>query len=158
MTAPKPGTNYLSDLPFLEAQGGHGPIERDMSNGEQAAGDGHALTMLGHTYAKGLGTNSDATVSFYLGGQCSSFSVIAGIDDDMRGPSKDPRVTVSVLGDGKLLGRSGELNKTDTLWQPTLDVSGVKLLTLTVDKVKDVNWFDHTDLADAKVVCDGQVH
>ncbi|WP_326694886.1 alpha-N-acetylglucosaminidase TIM-barrel domain-containing protein [Streptomyces sp. NBC_01766] len=151
--APKAGTDYLSDLPFIDAQGGYGPWERDTSNGEEAPGDGHTLTMLGTTYAKGLGTNSDATVTFYLGGQCSSFSMTAGIDDDMRGADKDPRVTVSVLGDGTSLGRSGELNRTAPLWQPTVDITGVQLLTLRVDKVKDVNWYDHTDLADAKVVC-----
>ena len=55
---PPAGTDAVSDLPFLSATNGWGPVERDTSIGEQAAGDGHPITIDGVTYAKGLGTNA----------------------------------------------------------------------------------------------------
>ncbi|MBO0870379.1 MAG: beta galactosidase jelly roll domain-containing protein, partial [Micromonosporaceae bacterium] len=42
--APPAGTDAVSDLPFLSATNGWGPVERDTSNGEQAAGDGRPIT------------------------------------------------------------------------------------------------------------------
>src|SRR4029078_12349823 len=40
-------TTYLSDLTPVSATNGWGPYEKDMSNGEQAAGDGRTLTLNG---------------------------------------------------------------------------------------------------------------
>ena len=51
--APRPSTHAVSDLPFLSATNGWGPVERDTSNGEQAAGDGRPITINGVQYAKG---------------------------------------------------------------------------------------------------------
>ena len=65
---PPAGTDAVSDLPFLSATNGWGPVERDTSNGEQAAGDGQPITIDGVTYAKGLGTNSISDVEVYLAG------------------------------------------------------------------------------------------
>src|SRR6478672_2089119 len=45
-----PGTNTLQYEPFLSATNGWGPVERNHSNGEQAAGDGKTLTLNGVTY------------------------------------------------------------------------------------------------------------
>ena len=60
---PPAGTDAVSDLPFLSATNGWGPVERDQSVGDQAAGDGKPLTIAGTTYAKGLGTNSVSEVA-----------------------------------------------------------------------------------------------
>ena len=49
---------YLSDLTPTSAANGWGPYEKDMSNGEQAAGDGGPLTIRGVVYAKGLGVHA----------------------------------------------------------------------------------------------------
>ena len=54
--APAGGTtSYLSDLSWTQSTNGWGPVEKDMSNGEQAAGDGHTITLNGVTYARGWG-------------------------------------------------------------------------------------------------------
>ena len=79
---PPNGTVAVSDLPFLSATNGWGPVERDKSNGEQAAGDGKTITLQGVTFAKGLGTNSISDVEVYLGGHCSSFTATVGVDDE----------------------------------------------------------------------------
>src|SRR5690606_7762900 len=58
----EPGEHYLSDLDWVEASSYWGPIERDMSNGEQAPGDGGPITIAGTTYAKGLGLHAPSSV------------------------------------------------------------------------------------------------
>jgi NPCBM/NEW2 domain-containing protein len=97
---PSPGTDAVSDLPFLSATNGWGPVERDTSNGEQAAGDGHPITINGVSYAKGLGTNSISDVEVYLGGRCTRFTAMVGVDDEKNGAGT---VTFSVAADGKTL-------------------------------------------------------
>ena len=85
----KDGTNYLSDLDILYATNGWGPLERDQSNGEAAAGDGRTLSIGGKTYQKGLGMHPAAgerdwaEAEYLLGGKCSSFSAEVGLDDEI---------------------------------------------------------------------------
>ena len=92
---PPAGTDAVSDLPFLSATNGWGPVERDTSNGEQAAGDGHPITINGVTYANGLGTNATSDVEVYLGGHCTRFTAMVGVDDEHR-----PRPASTVTADG----------------------------------------------------------
>jgi alpha-galactosidase len=44
-------TGYLSDQQWLDAQSFWGPVERDMSNGEQDPGDGRTIAIGGVQYA-----------------------------------------------------------------------------------------------------------
>ena len=78
------GDDYVASLTdagnllFFSATNGWGPVERDTSNGEQAAGDGRPITLNGVVYQKGLGTNAVSDVSVYLGGNCSCGAGILG--------------------------------------------------------------------------------
>lgn len=150
---PGAGTHYLSDLPFLSATGGLGPWERDMNNGEGAAGDGGPLVLAGVTYPKGLGTNSVAKAEFYLAGQCSRFTAVVGIDDSMNKPGADGDVEFVVAADGAEKYRSGTVRAGEQPRQLDLDVTGVNVLRLDVGKVDADNWWDRADWADAKVSC-----
>src|SRR5436309_2680077 len=81
--APAP-TTYVSDLGAVGTSvNGWGPFERDMSNGEQLAGDGHVLTVQGVTFSKGLGVNAASDVSFAVPSGCTSFSAQIGVDDEV---------------------------------------------------------------------------
>jgi hypothetical protein len=51
-------SSYVSDLALTVVSNGWGPLERDRSNGDLAAGDGSPLTLNGVTYAKGLGVHA----------------------------------------------------------------------------------------------------
>lgn len=66
---PPAASAYLSDLTPISAVSGWGPVERDMSNGEQAAGDGVPMRIQGADFARGLGVHANSDVSFNLGGQ-----------------------------------------------------------------------------------------
>lgn len=149
-TAPK-GTAFVSDLPFLSESNGWGPVERDLSNGENAAGDGTPLTIGGVVYAKGLGTHANSSVEVYLGGQCTTFTAVLGLDD-----SKDEKgegdVIFQVYGDGELLHDSGSITFDNPGTPLSVDVTGVEELRLAVD-TNGVNYRDHANWADAKVTC-----
>jgi hypothetical protein len=151
--APPSGTDYVSDLPFLSATNGWGPVERDKSNGEQAAGDGTTITIGGTRFAKGLGTNAVSDVQLYLGGRCTSFSATVGVDDEKGNAGS---ITFSVIADGQTLittprqtGASQNIAITQAI------PAGTQILDLVVGDGGDGNGNDHGDWADAKLSCGG---
>jgi hypothetical protein len=141
---------FVSDLPFLSETNGWGPVERDLSNGETGAGDGNPLTMHGTVYPKGLGTNSPAEVTIWLGGACSAFAADVGIDDEV---TQSGSVDFQILGDDRPLASSGVLHSADPATPLTADVSGVQILTLRVTDGGDNKNFDHADWANARLSC-----
>jgi alpha-glucosidase len=144
------GDAWVSDLPFLSESNGYGPVERDRANGEQSAGDGGPLTLRGTVHPKGLGMHSPAEVTVWLGGACTSFSALAGIDDEVTSPGS---AGFEVLGDGRLLTGTGVLRSTDAARGVTTDVTGVRRLTLRVTDGGDSKNFDHADWAAARLTC-----
>ncbi|WP_331772796.1 NPCBM/NEW2 domain-containing protein (plasmid) [Embleya sp. NBC_00888] len=144
------GTAYVSDLPFLSASNGWGPVERDKSNGENGAGDGAALTLDGKAYAKGLGAHASSDVTIWLGRSCSAFHAVVGIDDEKAGGGS---VSYQVLGDGRQIADTPVVRGPDSARAVDADVTGVRILTLRINDGGDGNGSDHADWADARVVC-----
>ena len=54
LPTPPSGTVALSDVTWLSATNGWGPVEKDQSNGETGAGDGQEISIRGTKYPKGL--------------------------------------------------------------------------------------------------------
>ncbi|MHA6764027.1 NPCBM/NEW2 domain-containing protein [Streptacidiphilus sp. PAMC 29251] len=147
---PPSGVNNVSDLQFISATNGWGPVERDESVGGSNAGDGTPLTINGTVYAKGLGTNSISDVTIYLGGNCSKFTSTVGDDADAGG---NGTMTFSVLGDGKTLTATGTVKGGDPAQQLTADLTGVQMLDLVVGDAGDGNAYDHGDWATPTLTC-----
>ncbi|MGH8962023.1 MAG: NPCBM/NEW2 domain-containing protein, partial [Jatrophihabitantaceae bacterium] len=147
---PMPGLDAVSDLPFLSATNGWGPVERDMSNGEQAAGDGKPITIDGVTYAKGLGTNSISDVELYLGGHCTRLTAQVGVDDEKNGAGT---VTFSVLADGTTLVTTPTIRGHQPAAPIDVDVTGAQVLDLIVGDAGDGNGNDHADWATPTLTC-----
>ena len=147
---PASGHDYVSDLPFVSATNGWGPVERDMSNGEQAAGDGHTITINGATYAKGLGTNAISDVKLYLGGHCTTFTASVGVDDETGGGGT---VTFSVLADGTTLTTTPVIGGHQAATGLSVDVTGARILDLVVGDGGDGNGNDHGDWGGAQISC-----
>ncbi|MER7690327.1 beta-galactosidase [Streptomyces sp. NPDC097610] len=145
------GVTYISDLPLVTAVNGWGPVEKDSSNGESAAGDGHPITIAGTTYAKGLGVHADSRVRVYLGGVCTRFTATAGVDDEVGDSGS---VSFQVAADGRTLLDSPVRYGSDDGTAVDVDVTGARWLDLRVDGGGDVS-SDHADWADAKVTCSG---
>jgi hypothetical protein len=147
---PAAGTDAVSDLPFLAASNGWGPVERDSSNGEASAGDGKPITIAGVTYAKGLGTNSVSDVEIYLGGACTHFTTKVGVDDETNGGGT---VTFTVRADGRTVASTGTIKGKAAAVSLDADVTGAQVLELVVGDAGDGNGLDHGDWAVPTLTC-----
>ena len=147
---PPSGNSYVSDLPWISAANGWGPAERDMSNGEKAAGDGHTLSIGSKTYAKGVGVHAAGDIAIDLGGGCSTFTSDVGIDNEA---GSNGSVVFQVWADGTKLFDSGVVRKTGTPFPVSADITGRSKLDLIVTDGGDGNTNDHGDWANAQVSC-----
>ncbi|MCN9240342.1 NPCBM/NEW2 domain-containing protein [Streptomyces sp. RY43-2] len=151
VVAPPPhGVSYLGDLPWLSTVNGYGPVERDTSNGESAAGDGHPITIGGTVYAKGLGVHAESDVAFYTGGLCSTVSARVGVDDEKGGAGT---VAFEIRADDTKAAATGVLTNAMPAQQLTADVTGAQVVHLVVTDGGDGIDSDHADWADAKLTC-----
>lgn len=146
---PPPPSFYLSDLSWASMTNARGPVERDLSNGEQGAGDGHTITLNGQTYAKGLGTHANSEVRYGISG-CTRFQASAGVDDEVGANG-------SVLFQGYLDGvkayDSGLVTGASATKDIDLDTTGKSELRLVVSNGGDDGSYDHADWANARVTC-----
>ncbi|WP_406177529.1 NPCBM/NEW2 domain-containing protein [Streptomyces sp. NBC_00996] len=147
---PPTGVNQLGDLPWTSAANGWGPVERNLSNGEQAAGDGRTLTINGTTYAKGLGTHAASDITYYLGGACTSLRVDVGVDDESTAGGS---VGFQLYRDATRVADSGERTASDPPLRLTADLTGGTKLRLVVTDGGDGIAYDHADWADARLAC-----
>jgi alpha-galactosidase len=149
-TPPAAGTRQLSDVTAVSTTNGWGPIEKDRSNGERAAGDGRTITMGGATFAKGLGVHAHSTVGYFLGGRCSSVAADVGIDDET---GNNGRVVFQIWRDGVKVADSGTVTGTQGPKHLTANVSGGNNLVLAVTDGGDGINFDHADWGNPQVTC-----
>ncbi|GAA4640157.1 NPCBM/NEW2 domain-containing protein [Actinoallomurus vinaceus] len=150
LTTPPSGTTYLSDLPWVRTTNGWGPVEKDTSNGEAAAGDGHPITINGAVYKKGLGAHALSTIEYYAAKKCTSVASDVGVDDEK---SQNGSVTFEIWGDGKKVADSGLLTTADPAAHLTADVTGATMVRLIVTDGGNGNDSDHADWADARITC-----
>lgn len=94
---------------------------------------GHALSLNGAAYEKGLGLHARCRLVFNLQGAYRRFSGVAGIDDELR----SGRAVLSVVGDGKVLVDRLLLDRTRPARKLDLDLRGLRALTILVDFAKD---------------------
>ncbi|WP_328540666.1 beta-galactosidase [Streptomyces sp. NBC_00344] len=149
--APPAGKDAVSDLPFLSSTNGWGPVERDSSVGDQAAGDGVPISMAGVGYAKGLGTNSVSDVEIHLAGKCSRLTADVGVDDETGGGGT---VTFSVIADGKTLVTTQKIKGKQAAVPIDVDVTDVQVVDLKVGDADDGNGNDHGDWATPTLTCE----
>ncbi|HET7799024.1 MAG TPA: beta-galactosidase [Humibacillus xanthopallidus] len=150
LTVRSAGDLWVSDLPFVTATNGYGPVERDTNVGGASAGDGGPITIKGVTYPKGIGTNSISSITVTVPPGCTTFRSDLGVDDSAGGTRGS--VTFSVLVDGVAKATTGVL-RGQTAAQPlSVDVTGAKTLTLNVGDAGDGNGHDNADWAAAQLL------
>lgn len=150
VVAPPAGASALGDLPWLSTTNGYGPVERNTSNGESAAGDGHPITIGGVVHQKGLGVHADSAVEYYTGGSCERVSASVGVDDEK---GTKGTVTFEIWADGKKVASTGTLTNADAAEPLSADVSGAQAVRLVVTDAGDGVDSDHADWADATLSC-----
>ncbi|WP_230108697.1 NPCBM/NEW2 domain-containing protein [Microbacterium foliorum] len=95
------GTVHVSDLEWTEMINGWGVVGKDVANKDDASAPDVPLVInttdaLKKTYEKGLGVHAVSKLTYYLGGQCTSFTSDIGLEDGFSG-----NVIFSVDLDGK---------------------------------------------------------
>ena len=138
---------YLSDISWVSAASGWGPVERDTSNGERGMGDGKNINIKGVTYTKGLGCHAASTIIYNLDKKYSRFVTDVGADNETGGS-----VQFEVLADGVSVYKSNVMYRTAAAEHVDLDVSNVTTLTLTVTDGGNGTGGDHADWAGAHLV------
>ncbi|MFF0557272.1 NPCBM/NEW2 domain-containing protein [Streptomyces sp. NPDC004266] len=141
---------WASDLAWLRSTNGWGPPERDRSNGESGAADGHTLTLAGKTYEKGIGAHADSDIEVYLGGRCTTFTADVGIDDEINGYGD---VAFSVEADGRVLWTSPRLTGASATLPVNVDVTGARHVRLRITDTNGSKSGDHGDWAAARFGC-----
>ena len=150
LPTPPTGTVALSDVTWISATNGWGPVEKDMSNGETAAGDGNPITIRGTVYPKGLGTNAQSDIVYYLGGKCSKLATDVGIDDEEA--TKGGDVLFQIFADDTKVADSGKITNTSAVKSLTADLTGATWLRLHVDPDGPTT-YDHGDWAGPQLTC-----
>ncbi|MQA28760.1 MAG: hypothetical protein GEU82_02825 [Luteitalea sp.] len=147
-----PDVSYLSDWDYAFFSSGFGPVQRDQSNGEDQSHDGRILTLAGQQYPKGIGLHAPADVRFTLGGACSLFTALVGVDDEV---GSGGRVVFQVFKDGAATPAysSGAMTGTTATRSVSVNVAGVNTLRLVVTTSSDGPADDHADWADARITC-----
>ncbi len=102
--------------------------------------DGNALTIDGRSFTNGLGVHSYSVIEYSLKGEYTKFVSGYGLDDEDPGGDG---VAFKVVADGKEIFKSSEV-KSYTYKTMSLDITGVNVLSLQVDSLKEKN-FDHAD-------------
>ncbi|GIJ56283.1 NPCBM/NEW2 domain-containing protein [Virgisporangium aurantiacum] len=148
--APVAGTHQVSDLSWLASSNGWGPAERDRANGEQAAGDGAALTVGGTAFAKGIGVHADSAVHLYLGRACRTFTAQVGVDGEV-GANGSARF--QVYGDGKLLAYTDVKTGGQAPTRLTVGTAGYLTLELRVTDARTGIDYDHADWGAPTLTC-----
>jgi hypothetical protein len=142
--------SYLSDLSWTTTANGWGPAEKDLSNGEKAAGDGKTITLNGVKYTKGIGTHAASDIRYTMGGTCTAFTSDIGIDDESR---PNGSVVFQVWTDGTKLYDSGTLTGASATQSVSVNVTGKTQLQLVVTDGGNGNANDHADWANARLTC-----
>ncbi len=109
---------------------------------------GGALRLDGKSYERGLAMRSGTSVTYRLPSGYRQFSATVGIDDRVR-PAGHVRLVVE--GDGREL-LEAEVTGRDPPRSVSLDIAGVRRLTIRADYGRDMDVADHLDLCDAKIM------
>ena len=147
---PEPPPTYLSDLAWAIAENGHGPAEKDRSNGEVAEGDGAVLSIGNTTYDKGLGVHSLSQITFELDGAYRRFVSDVGVDDEV--PEGQGTIAFQVFVDDGLAWESGVMRRDGTTKTVNVPVDGARRLRLVVTDGGDGAAYDHGDWAGARLL------
>jgi hypothetical protein len=110
--------------------------------------DAGPLVLDGKSYTKGLGLSSRTLVVYRLPERFSRLVATAGIDDRVRPLG---HVRLVIRGDDKTLLET-TVAGTEPARPLSLDVSGVRRLSILVDFGEDLDVADYLDLGDAKLV------
>jgi len=152
-------TRPLSELRWVSETNGDGPVERDMSVGQAAAGDGTPIVIHGVSYPKGLGVHANSRLLFDLmGANCTRLMADLGIDDwVVNCTSGTSNVEFSVEVNAAVIYASGLVDVNTPTIHLDLDITGAQSLALVVGDYNGDIACDHADWANVRLICPSTV-
>ena len=148
---PPSGSSWVSDMTWASQTNGWGPAERNLSNGENAAGDGRTITLNGVTYAKGIGAHAASEIRVNLAGGCSRFTASVGVDDEVA--TTRGSIVFEVWAGATKVFDSGLMTGATATKPVDVSVTGAAELRLVVTNGGNGNSYDHGDWASASLQC-----
>ncbi len=139
---------YLSDL-RPTAVTTHSVLDIEFPPRMDRSVTGPVMSLRGHSFEKGIGTHAMTSMTFDLKGDYERFTAVVGIDDTA---APHGSVILRVLADGRELLKSPLLNGVTPAIPITVDLSGMKTLTLETLDAGDLDISDHADWADATLI------
>ena len=133
---------WLDTLDLREVRQGWGGAQRNRSV------QGNPITIAGRRFERGVGTHAVSRFTVGCRG-ATRFTAWVGVDDEMRGHPGS--VEFQILGDGRLLWRSGVLRVGTPAARADVSLKGVSFVQLVVTDGGDGIDSDHADWADARI-------
>ena len=99
-------------------------------------------------YDTGIGVHANSKFLIFLNGRGRDFTALAGVDD---ASNEKGSVEFYVLGDRKVLWKSGIMKKGDAAKKIDIDIRGIEKLGLLVTGGGDGIDYDYGDWADARI-------
>ncbi|MEC5147156.1 NPCBM/NEW2 domain-containing protein [Chitinophaga sp. 212800010-3] len=130
----------------------------DLSNVDQSAGKAMAnqsmwrtpLLIAGERFDRGVGTHAESVFRIALDGKTISFKARAGLDDSPpEYEAKQASAEFIVIGDGRILWRSGIMHAKEKAKQVAVSTKGIRSLILSVDHTGDGTVGDRADWVEA---------
>ena len=144
VVVPPSGSPTLDQLSWLSAVNGYGPI------GINKNYYGGPLSSHGTVYPHGLWVNSVATLYYYLGGNCTTFTTDLGLDDSDKGTGA---VDYKFYADGQQVYDSGVVANTTPTIHASVNVSGAKVLELYVGEGNGTINYGNADFGNPQLSC-----
>jgi hypothetical protein len=146
---------YLSDLKFVSASNGLGPIELNKTNGNSADGDGSAIVLKGQSYTKGIGVSNNSEIKYQIpSGQYYKFRSFIGISDDVSNACDNTGgVVFKVYGNETLLYTSPTIYRNSALQEVNVNVFAYSSIRLKVEPVGSNTTCNRAIWADARLLC-----
>ncbi|MEE2524443.1 NPCBM/NEW2 domain-containing protein [Pseudarthrobacter sp. J75] len=149
------GTVYASETPWVQATNGWGVIGINVANKDSESSPDKPLainytdpaTGLQPTFDKGLGVHAPSTITYYLGGKCTSFTAQVGLESDFGG-----NIIFKVNADGVNKYQSRTYTPGFAPESVDVDVTGAAYVDLVVDPSGSINGA-HGVWGDAKFTC-----
>lgn len=149
------GDAFVSDLPWISASTGWGVIGKDVANKDSASSPDVPLrinyvdpeTGTNPEYEKGLGVHAVSKVTYFLGGNCSSFTAEVGLEAGFSG-----NVIFKVDVDGVNRYQSRTFTPGFAPESLNVDVTGGQYVDLIVEAPGSINGA-HAIWGDARVIC-----
>ncbi len=140
-------TVYLDALNWRLADTGRGKVR------PKRAMTGYPMSIAGQPFKQGVGVHAFSHFRFMLDGQATRLESFVGIDD--RASSASASADFRIYGDDRELWRSGILRWGDKARTVSVDLTGVRQLTLYVSDGGDTIEGDHANWADGRMIYDG---